>query len=617
MYKNTLRNYRSEKQTINIRIIVCIVFALFFLAILIARFIYLQVTSYNKMASKSDDNRVYTKIISPQRGNIYDVNGLLLAENIPSFNLTVIPEKTADIDKLIKNINNLIGLTPDEIQRFYKQLNQKKTFDSIPLKFRLTDKEIALIMANKFRLKEINVSPEMIRFYPHKEVMAHAIGYVGRINHADLERLNNKTYRNLRVTGKIGLEKYYEDILLGESGHNQVEVNAEGRIINILSKTDPKPGKNLNLFIDLELQKVAYDALNGKRGSVVAMDLTTGGIISLVSSPSFNPNLFVNGIDFKTYKSLNSDKEKPLFNRATLGEYPPASTIKPIMALALLANNVVDNKKQIFDTGSFKLSDSKHKFRNWKRSGHGWVDIHKSLVVSNDTFFYTFANSLGIDRIHEFSKQFNLGKRTELDFGEQRPGLLPSKQWKEKLYNKSWYPGETIISMIGQGYMLVTPMQLLIATAMIATNGVYIQPRMVKNEDITPPSSREKRVFLAENPQENKRKWDIVISAMKQSVHSIKGTAHRQAGLNLEYSMAGKTGTAQVIGMGQEQNYHEENILEYNKDHSLFIAFAPVEDPKIVAVAVVENSTGAASIVRKVIDKYLLKKHNGNKHGKY
>jgi penicillin-binding protein 2 len=287
------------------------------------------------------------------------------------------------------------------------------------------------------------------------------------------------------------------------------------------------------------------------------------------------------------------------------------------MALALLANNVVDNKKQIFDTGSFKLSDSKHKFRNWKRSGHGWVDIHKSLVVSNDTFFYTFANSLGIDRIHEFSKQFNLGKRTELDFGEQRPGLLPSKQWKEKLYNKSWYPGETIISMIGQGYMLVTPMQLLIATAMIATNGVYIQPRMVKNEDITPPSSREKRVFLAENPQENKRKWDIVISAMKQSVHSVKGTAHRQAGLNLEYSMAGKTGTAQVIGMGQEQNYHEENILEYNKDHSLFIAFAPVEDPKIVAVAVVENSTGAASIVRKVIDKYLLKKHNGNKHGKY
>lgn len=607
MPQDTLKDHGAEKRLVNIRIWVAIGFMTLLGVGLISRLFYLQVVRYNELSTQSDDNRVLVQPIPPTRGLIYDTNGKLLAVNKPSHILSIVREQTKDLDGLLENIGTLLPLTEGELQRFHQRVKRRRPFEAVPLKFDLTSEEIAQVSVNLFRLPGVDINAELIRKYPEGKIFAHSIGYVGRINDQDLRRLDPALYSGTHTTGKIGVERSYESVLLGKPGHQEVETNARGRVLRVLKKVSPEAGRDVNLYLDTELQKVAIEAINGRRGALVAMDPKTGGVLAMASNPSFDPNLFVTGIDSKTFNALNTDIERPLYNRASLGEYPPASTVKPVMGLALLANDVVKPEDKIFDKGWFQLQGSDHRFRNWKRSGHGWVDLPRAITVSNDTYFYIQAGKLGIDNLYDFAGQFGFGHRTGIDIREERPGLLPSREWKRGAYGQPWYPGETVIAIIGQGYMLATPLQLVESTALIANRGRYVQPRLVK-EDI-PEVQGEfwgKDIKIGRTPEADAKNWELIIDAMEDVIHSPRGTANWRIGRGLKYRMAGKTGTAQVVSIAQGEEYDAEKLKEFERDHSLFVAFAPVADPQIAVAVILENSNGASNVARKVMDSYLL-----------
>ena len=607
MPQDTLKDHGAEKRLVNIRIWVAIGFMALLGVGLISRLFYLQVVRYNELSTQSDENRVLVQPIPPTRGLIYDTNGRLLAVNKPSHILSIVREQTRDLEGLLDDIDNILPLTEGELQRFHQRIKRRRPYEAVPLKFDLTSEEIAQISVNLFRLPGVDINAELIRQYPEGKNFAHSIGYVGRINDQDLKRLDPALYSGTHTTGKIGVERSYESVLLGKPGHQEVETNARGRVLRVLKKDSPQAGQDLNLYLDIELQKVAIEAINGRRGALVAMDPKTGGVLAMASNPSFDPNLFVTGIDSKTYNALNRDIERPLYNRASLGEYPPASTVKPVMGLALLANDVVKPEDKIFDKGWFQLPGSDHRFRNWKRSGHGWVDLPRAITVSNDTYFYIQAGKLGIDNLHDFADQFGFGHRTGIDIREERPGLLPSREWKRGAYGQPWYPGETVIAIIGQGYMLATPLQLAESTALIANRGKYVQPRLVK-EDI-PEIQGEfwgGDIKIGRTPEAEAKNWELIIKAMEDVIHSPRGTANWRIGRGLKYRMAGKTGTAQVVSIAQGEEYDAEKLKEFERDHSLFVAFAPVDDPQIAVAVILENSNGASNVARKVMDSYLL-----------
>lgn len=607
MSQDTFKDYGAEKRLVNIRVWVAIGFMALLVVGLISRLLYLQVIRYNDLSTQSDENRVLVQPISPARGLIYDTNGKLLAVNKPSHILSIVREQTKDLDGLLNDIGDILPLTEGELQRFHQRIKRRRPYEAVPLKFNLTSEEIAQVSVNLFRLPGVDINAELIRQYPEGKRFAHSVGYVGRINDQDLKHLDPVLYSGTHTTGKVGIERSYESVLLGKPGHQEVETNARGRVLRVLKKISPVAGQDLQLYLDSELQKVAIRAINGRRGALVAMDPKTGGVLAMVSNPSFNPNLFVTGIDSKTYNALNTNIERPLYNRASLGEYPPASTIKPVMGLALLANDVVKPEDKIFDRGWFQLPGSDHHFRNWKRSGHGWVNLPRAITVSNDTYFYTQAVKLGIDNLHDFADQFGFGHRTGIDIKEERPGLLPSREWKRGVYGQPWYPGETVITIIGQGYMLATPLQLAESTALIANRGKHVQPRLVK-EDI--PDIQDELwgddIKIGGTPEANAKSWELIIKAMEGVIHSPSGTANWRIGRGLKYRMAGKTGTAQVVSIGQDEEYDAEKLKEFERDHSLFIAFAPVDDPQIAIAVILENSHGAANVARTVTDSYLL-----------
>ena len=607
MPQDTLKDHGAEKRIVNIRVWVAIGFMLLLGIGLVSRLFYLQVIRYNELATQSEENRVLLQAIPPTRGLIYDTNGKLLAMNRSSHILAIVRERVDDMDTLLADIGQLVTLTENELKRFNQKIRRRRPFEPVPLKFNLTDKEISRIAVNQFRLSGVEINAELVRYYPEGRIFAHSVGYVGRINDRDLRRLDPALYSGTHTTGKIGLERSYESVLLGKPGHQEVETNARGRVLRVLEKVPPSPGKNLNLYIDTSLQKVAIEAISGRRGALVAMDPKTGGVLSMVSNPSFDPNLFVTGIDNKTYGGLNTDINRPLYNRASLGEYPPASTVKPMMGLALLGNKVVRPSDRVFDKGWFQLPGSDHRFRNWKRWGHGWVDLERAIIVSNDTYFYNQASKLGIDNLYDFLSQFGMGRRTGIDIREERPGLLPSREWKKAAYGQPWYPGETVIAIIGQGYMLATPLQLAESTAIIANRGKHTQPRLVK-ENIPEVQKSEwgHDISLGGTPEQDDKNWELIISAMESVVSSPSGTANFRIGRGLKYRMAGKTGTAQVVSIAQGEEYDAEKLKEFELDHSLFIGFAPVEDPQIAVAVILENSKGAANVARKVMDTYLL-----------
>lgn len=578
-----------------------------------ARAFWLQVSNHEHYSTLSRNNRVKLVPIPPTRGLIFDRNGVVLAENIPSFSLEVIPEQVDDIDETLAGLRGLIQISDSDIEHFQRLLQQKRRFDSIPLRYRLNEEEVARFAVNRHRFNGVDIRASLTRHYPHGELGVHVVGYVGRIDEKELQRLDaaddSADYSATTHIGKLGIERSYEDVLHGTVGYQQEEVNAQGRQLRVLQETPPIPGQNIFLNIDLGLQQLANDALEQYRGSIVAIVPATGEVVAMVSKPGYDPNLFVNGIDVQTYDELRSSRDKPLFNRTLLGQYPPGSTLKPFVGLAGLEYGLA--RDSVACRGWYELKGDERKYRDWKKEGHGITDLSTAITESCDVFFYDLAQQLNIDRLSEFLGRFGFGDKTGIDILGEMEGLLPSREWKRRARHQAWFPGETLITGIGQGFTLVTPLQLASTTATLASRGKRVQPRLVYAIQ-----GAEHSLPVVQQPVElppvilhSDAYWDKVIHAMQQVLHGARGTARRSA-IGIQYQMAGKTGTAQVFGIAQDEEYDAKEIDARLRDHSLFIAFAPVEEPKLAIAVIAENagsgSAIAAPIARRIMDRYLL-----------
>jgi penicillin-binding protein 2 len=533
----------------------------------------------------------------------------VLADNLPTYQLEVTPEEVDDMDATLAALGEIIDLSESDIERFEDALSRQRPFEGVPLRFNLNDVEVARFAVNRHRFPGVDIQARLTRYYPLGPTTAHVLGYVGRIDEDDLRRVDEASYAGTTHIGKLGVERYYEDRLHGGVGHQQIEVNAEGRVLRVLEDEPPSPGQDIVLSIDAGLQAVAEQAFEGENGALVAMIPETGEVLALVSTPSYDPNLFVNGISSEEYRALQHSPARPLFNRALSGQYPPGSTIKPLIGLAGLEYGVIDASHKVFCPGYYSLPNDSHRYRDWKRGGHGWVDLELGVMRSCDVYFYTLAYELGIDRLQEFLGQFGFGERTGLDSTGERSGLLPSREWKRHARREPWYPGETLITGIGQGAFNVTPIQLASATATMAMKGLHVRPHLLKavlgadGEPIEETSPEVVGRLQLNQPGH----WDTVLLAMYKVVNNLRGTAHR-VGEGASYDIAGKTGTAQVYGIAQDEEYDEETIAKKLRDHALFVAFAPFENPLIAVAVIVENGghggAVAGPIARRVMDYY-------------
>lgn len=619
-----LKDLYGETRTFSARALVFWIVLIFLALLLVARMFYLQVMQFERYTTLSNKNRVLLQPVPPNRGLIYDRNGLLLAENSASHSVTITKEQVTDIEQTIALVSEIIPVSERDRIKFKENLKQRRRpYQSVPLRYQLTEEEIAKIAVNAHRLPGVSVEAQLVRHYPLQDSTAHVLGYVGRINEQELKIIDPARYAGTDSIGKIGVEKFYEKELLGGVGLQKVEINARGRVLRVLERSSPTPGKDLHLYLDARLQQVAEQALGEKRGAVVAIDTETGGILVMVSKPAFDPNLFVTGIDFGTYAALRDSPDLPLFNRAIRGQYPPGSTLKPFVALAGLELGYTNWERTIYDPGWLQLTKGGRYYRDWKKWGHGRVNLETAIVQSCDTYFYDMAQRMDVDAMHDFIWQFGFGQQTGRDVGEALKGILPSSDWKKNSLGQSWYRGDSLNLSIGQGYMLSTPLQLATATAVLANRGHWVQPHLVKKiskkndvngSEIANESLRKRPKRRELKPQEdvelkNRENWEKIIHAMELVVHGERGTA-RKTGIGALYHMAGKTGTAQVIGIKQDEEYDEKTIAERNKDHGLFIAFAPVNEPKIAVAVIVENggggSSSAAPVARKILDAYLV-----------
>ena len=606
----TLKDHFRESRLFNDRAVFALVIVALLFAVIIARMIKLQVIDHAHFTTLSNENRIAVHPIAPTRGLIYDRNGEILAQNLPAFSLEIIPEKTTDLDETIRSLQALLPLTDSELKRFRRQLRQKRPFKAIPLRYHLSDQEVARLAVNLHLMPGVEINARLIRDYPLAGLMAHSLGYVSRINEEELQHLDTANYRGTRFTGKTGIEKFYESELHGQVGFEHVETNALGRTLRIIKRSPATPGQNLYLTIDSNLQQVAVQAMAEHHGAIIAIDPENGDILADVSLPTFDPNLFVTGIDHKSFAALRDSPSRPLFNRAINGQYPPGSTLKPFIGLAGLANNKVRINTTSFCPGWFSLPGDDHKYRDWKKRGHGVTTLGKAIIESCDVYFYDLAQALGIDLIHPFLGQFGFGLPTGIDTSHESSGLLPSRQWKRARRQQPWYPGETLITGIGQGYTLTTPLQLATATAVLGRRGQSIKPRLVfatQTADdpamqIRPPRYGS-NIHLA-RPSD----WEDMISAMRKVISYRKGTAHRIHS-NRDYTIAGKTGTAQVFGIKQDEVYKAADVAKRFRDHALFIAFAPADAPQIAVAVIIENgghgSSVAAPVAAKIIDTYM------------
>ncbi|MEB0040098.1 MULTISPECIES: penicillin-binding protein 2 [unclassified Pseudomonas] len=604
-----LKDHEKETQLVNKRLAVCGLLVAILSCILVGRMYFLQVTEFAYHSTISENNRVHVLPITPERGIIYDRNGVVLADNRPSFNLIMTRERSGDWSQVLDSLISILSLPEEDRILFDKDLKQARHhFDPVTLLYELTEEQIALIAVNQFRLPGVDVEPQFVRHYPYGEHFAHSIGYVGRINEKESKQLDAVEYRGTQSIGKTGIEKFYESELHGRVGYEEVETNAQGRVLRVLKHTDPIPGKNIVLSLDVHLQEAAEDALGDRRGSVVALDPETGEVLAMVSKPSFDPNLFVTGISFKEYAALRDSVDRPLFNRVLRGLYAPGSTIKPEVAIAGLDSGVVTPQARVFDPGYFQLPDYDHKYRNWNHSGDGWVDMDAAIMRSNDTYFYTLAHKLGIDRMHDYMTMFGLGQKVSLDMFEEAPGLMPSREWKRATRRQVWFPGETVILGIGQGYMQVTPLQLAQATSLIANKGVWIRPHLAKTVDGVAPVDEHPMPNIV---LRNNADWEQVNHGMQMVMHDPRGIA-RAAAVGAQYRIAGKSGTAQVVAIKQGERYNRLKTLERNRDNALFVGFAPAGKPKIAVSVMIENGEAggrvAGPVVRQILDAWLLDK---------
>ncbi|KTC78248.1 penicillin-binding protein 2 [Legionella brunensis] len=611
----SVRNDRvdSNLQRFRLNVLITIIVLLTFM--LLIRLAYLQISQFKRYQTLSFKNQMSIIPIAPPRGIILDKHGVVLAENIPVYVLEIVPEHIKNIPQTLEKLRKLLpSITDDDIDNFNKARKQNRSFVPIPLKLKLDQEEVAIFASNQYQFPGVSIKARLMRFYPLGDVTAHILGYVGRINVQELRQVDPTNYRATNFIGKSGIEKFYEDILHGEVGYQQVEIDVSGRAVRVLNKQNPVSGEKLYLTIDSRLQQAAYLALKDKRGAVVAMNTRNGEILALVSSPSFDPNIFVNGITANEYQKLATAQDRPLYNRAVRGLYPPASTIKPFMGLAGLEKGVVDAGYSIYDPGWFRLPGVSHAYRDWKKTGHGVINLKRAITVSCDTYFYQLGHKMGISAIEDMLVQFGFGQLTHIDLNEEAPGLVPNKHWKVQNKGVSWYPGDTVITSIGQGFMLVSPLQLANATASLSQKGRRFRPHLLQRSIQSDKGETHAYNILEEYPMRLKDEsyWDIVAEGMQAVITSNEGTGYR-FGRNAPYSVAAKTGTAQVFGGRQYEKARYEDIPEYLRDNSLFIAFAPVENPEIALAVVVENDVAASNVARKVLDAYFELKKNEEK----
>ncbi|GAA5784263.1 penicillin-binding protein [Chitiniphilus shinanonensis] len=612
---NELKNDREARSAYELRLVAAAGFVLLLFGVLLARFFWLQGIQHDKYMTLAEANRISLVPVPPSRGIIRDRNGVILAHNFSAYTLEITPSRIGNLEATIAALNTLVEITPKDRRRFKKLQEESKDFESLPIKTRLTDEEVARFAANSYRFPGVEIKARLFRHYPYGQIASHLIGYIGRINDRDLADLEEAgtlaNYRGSEHIGKIGIEASYERYLHGTTGFEEVEIDANGRAVRTLRRVSPRPGQDLQLSVDIKLQEVAERLLAGRRGALVAIEPATGGVLAFVSQPGFDPNLFVDGIDPQTWKELNESLDKPLLNRALRGEYPPGSTFKPFMAMAALEGNFPLVHQTIADPGYFVFGG--HRFRDSKAGGYGSMSFDRSLTVSSDTYYYQLAVQMGIDYIANFMSGMDFGQRTGIDLPGERPGVLPSAEWKRKRFKnpaqQKWYAGETVSIGIGQGYNSYTPLQMAHATATLVNYGVAYRPHVVNQ--IVDPNTGE--LTQVEPRPERTLPWkreniERVIRGLASVITNGTGAnAFRNAG----YTAGGKTGTAQVFSL-KGGKYNARSVHERLRDHSWFIAFAPVEQPRIALAVIVENggfgAAAAAPIARKVLDFYLLGK---------
>ncbi|MFU8895301.1 MAG: penicillin-binding protein 2 [Gammaproteobacteria bacterium] len=608
-----LKDHWHEQRMFLGRIIAAAVIVTLLAGLVVYRLVDLQVVHFEHFSRLSHGNRVRIEPVPPVRGLLFDRNGRLLAENRPVYQLELIPEQVRDIESTLAELRRL-GLVHDEdLPRITSQLRSQRRFEPTILRHRLSEQDAARFAVQRPRFPGVDIQARLARHYPYRESGSHAFGYVGAISENDLQRLDTANYAGTAQTGRIGAERAWEGLLHGSTGYRQILVNAQGRTLQELERNDPVPGRNVHLTIDLELQQVAEQALQGRRGSVVALDPRNGEVLALASVPGYDPNLFSSGISRDQYRALQTDIDQPLFNRALRGQYPPGSTIKPMLALAGLHYGVIHGHDTVFCPGWFSLPNHSHRYRDWRRTGHGTVNLQDSVAQSCDVYFYRLAVTLGIERMHEFLGKFGLGGPTGIDIPGEQTGLVPSRDWKRSAFrqreDQAWFPGETVITGIGQGYMLATPLQLAQAAAILGNRGQGFRPTLLAAVEDPVSGARE---TLAPTPlpaiQVAPAQIEEAVDSMIAVVHGPRGTA-RASGAGSQWTIAGKTGTSQVIGIAQGEEYDEDLVDERHRPHALFIAFAPAENPRIAVAVLVENggsgSGAAAPIARTVMDHWL------------
>ncbi|EHK2923656.1 TPA: penicillin-binding protein 2 [Vibrio parahaemolyticus] len=616
--RSQIRDYQAEARLFASRAIVAFFGIVILMGLLVANMYNIQVNQFQDYQTRSNDNRIKVVPIAPNRGLIYDRNGVLLAENRPVFNLELTPEKIKDIDATIQELQTILEITPEQIERFHRERKRTRRFKSVPLLTQLNEKQVAVFSVNQYRFPGVEISATLKRYYPYGEVLTHVIGYVSRINDRDMQRLireeKDANYQATRDIGKLGIEKYYEDLLHGTAGYQEVEVNSRGRVIRTLKYVPPVPGKDIVLNLDINLQLYVHQLLDGRRGSAIVLDPRDNGVLAMVSSPSYDPNAFVHGISGKAYRDLLNDKNRPLVNRTTLGIYPPASTIKPFMAVAALQEGVITPNTTRNDPGYWRIPNSDTRpFRDWLRWGHGRVDVIKSIEESVDTFYYQIAYDLGIDRISNWMMMFGFGDYTGIDIYEESKANMPTRDWKMSRHKTPWYKGDTIPVGIGQGYWTATPMQIAKATSVLVNNGAVSAPHLLKSTIDNGDNFEEQETseYVTYPPIQNvpEKYWDIAKEGMRRVNHGSRGTARRSF-YNMSYQTAGKSGTAQVFGLGENEEYNADEIAEHLRDHALFTGFAPFDDPKVIVTLVLENAGGGSSnggpMARKIFDRVVL-----------
>lgn len=618
-----IKDHHSERQMFLSRVLLAAAIGILLLGVVVARLVQLQIVEYEQFAEQSQGNRIRLEAVPPNRGLILDRKGRVLAENVPTYQLELIPEQVSDIDDTLTRLAALRLIEAEDIPRIVELSRQGPRFKPVTLRFRMSDEEIANFAIQRPRFPGVDFQPRLVRHYPQGEAIAHAVGYVGAISTSDLQRLDSAEYAGTQHTGKTGVEYFNEQRLHGMPGYRQLVTNARGRQVpddgrgtsdTLPDSEPPTPGANLYLSIDLDLQLRATELMRGRRGSIVALDPRNGEILALVSAPAFDPNLFALGMTATQFDGMQSDPNQPLFNRAVRGHYPPGSTIKPMLALAALETGATNLTRRALCRGFYSLPGSTHRYRDWKPQGHGEVDLHDAIAQSCDVYFYEISRDVGIDRMHTYLSQFGLGQSTGIDMTGEQVGLVPSRAWKRGAFREQadrvWFPGETVIASIGQGYMLATPLQLANATAALAMRGTRYKPRLVAatEDPITGARQLTEPERFADVDIRNEFYWDSILAAMNAVLQGPNGSA-RAAGIDAPYAIAGKSGTAQVFSVAQEEEYDEAEIEERLRDHALFIAFAPIDDPRIAVAVVIENGSSgsrvAAPVARAIIDMHL------------